>query len=313
MSAKQSIAVCLVTWNGGPIAAGSLQSALRQEQVDPFVIVVDNNSGAGDRQALLTCAGSDPRVEFVWNETNRGFAAAANQGIERALARGCRWVLLLTQDTILKPNTCRTLLEVAEEIPNVGIVGPVVIDRSSRRVLSVGERVRASLLALPRALIRYRATREPYRLVEGVVGCCLLLAVSCWERLGGFREDLFAYYEEVDLCLRARQHGYQIAVVPRAEVEHEGWRGFGRGLTPTSAALKSRNLLLLVRAHVPWWQWVIAIPLVSCLLVSSTILYAARGQWRVVAAMLRGVRLGVAGRAGALHNPPLDGHPCVLP
>ncbi len=313
MSGNDLLGICLVTWNGGRVAADCLRAALAQDYERFFLVVVDNHSSPADRAALEECATGNSRVSLIWNDDNRGFAAAGNQAVKVALAQGARWVLVLTQDTLLPPDACRRLVEVGRSNPEVAIVGPKVVDETSGNVLSLGERVAPWLLALPRSLVRYRFAPHPYRLVQGVLGCCMLIAASCWKELGGFREDLFAYYEEVDLCLRARKKGYKVAVVPSVTVRHRGWRGFAGGFTPMSALLKSRNLILVARNHIRPWQWLVVAPSMAALFVGSSLLHGARGRWSVVGHMCHGLWLGVRGHSGPPQALVSDRASCVLP
>lgn len=313
MSESELVGICVVTWNGGALAVDCIRAALAQSYHESFVVVVDNHSSPSDRAALRACAKGNSHMHVVWNDTNRGFAAAANQAAEVALGRGARWLLLLTQDTVLPAEACQRLLEVAQAIPGLGIAGPTVVDQTTGRVLSVGERVAPWLLGLPRSLVRYRFVRQPYRFVGGVVGCCMLVSGSCWRELGGFREELFAYYEEVDLCLRARKKGYKVALVPSVRVAHRGWRGFAGSFTAVSAVLKSRNLVLVAREHLRPWHWLLVGPAMIALFIGSVLLHAARGQWRVVQQMCYGLWLGLNGYSGPPPELASRPVPCALP
>ncbi|GIW45850.1 MAG: glycosyl transferase [Candidatus Binatia bacterium] len=308
-----STAICLVTWNGGTMAAAALQSAARQDLRDLFLVVVDNASSDADREILRSRVEGDHRVAFLWNEHNVGFARAANQALETAFSRGADWAVLLTQDTLLPPDACRRLVEVARTIPHLAVAGPAVADQMTGKLLSVGERTEPWLFALPRSLVRYRRVRLPYRDVEGVVGCCMLLSRAAWTHVRGFREDLFAYYEEVDLCLRARRAGYRVVLIPSVQVSHAGWRGFGGGLTPLSARLKARNLILLARAHVRGWQWAIVGPSVAALFTASALWYCGRGRRAVVWSLVQGVLDGLRGASGPICGRVLDRSRCALP
>lgn len=298
MNESVLVGICVVTWNGGQTAARCLRSILAQDYRDCRVVVVDNGSTPDERTTLGALVRSHAHIEVIWNPQNAGFAAAANQGLRHALACGAHWLLLVTQDVVLAPDTCSRLVTVAGSIPGLAIAGPVVFDSETGRVLSAGERVAPWLLAVPRTIVRRRWTQRPYTLVSGLVGCCLLLSPVVLTDLGGFCEDLFAYYEEVDLCLRARAKGYKLAVVPEAVVLHNGWRGYATGFTPRSAELKARNLILLARKHVPPWQWLWVGPSLLFLIGASLLSYLVRGNLPVVAALGRGTFAGLIGSSG---------------
>jgi len=292
------VVVCVVTWNGGEAALRCLESVVAQTYRNFCTVVVDNNSLPADREVLRAWSAAHPGVEIVWNSANFGFAAAANQGLEYARIRGAPWMLLVTQDTVLAPDALNHLVNAVRGPERIAIAGPVVLNRSTGQVLSFGERTSPWLLAFPRRLVRYRRADSPYRLVSGLVGCCLLLATELVHALGGFREELFAYYEEVDLCLRVRAAGCRIAIVPSCRVYHDGWRGYLAGATPTSALLKARNLLLVSREHLRPWHWVVVGPSMAVLFLATMFGFVLRGQRRLFGALCRGIWMGVRGQGG---------------
>jgi GT2 family glycosyltransferase len=130
----------------------------------------------------------------------------------------------------------------------------------------------------------------------------MLFSRSTWDRLGGFDERLFAYYEEVDLCLRARAAGLTVRVEPMAEIAHIGHRGFAAGFTPTAAYLKTRNLWLVARRALGPLGIVAFLPGYLALLAASMALYLVRGRREVVRAMREGAAAAWRGDQG----PPPD-------
>jgi GT2 family glycosyltransferase len=295
------VGIVVLNWNGGTQTAACLESVWAQSYPETFVVLVDNNSAPPERAALCQRYGSDPRVQMCLLESNRGYAGGNNAGIDAALAAGADLVCVVTQDVILAPDALALLVQTAVADPRIGIVGPKVVDlREPRRVLSIGERVAVALLCVPRTLLRYRRPRLPWYPVSGILGCVMLLSRRCLETIGGFDEGFFAYYEEVDLCLRARRHGFRIVCNPQAEARHDGLRGFLDGFTTLSAELKARNLLVLIRRWANPLTWCVLLPTYGMLLAASIVVYALRGRLDVVRALLRGIAAGVRRRSGPL-------------
>jgi len=295
------VGIVILSWNGGAQTLACIESALAQTHRDRFILVVDNASAASERQTLQAHYPDGAGVEFCWLEENRGYAGGNNVGIAATLARGADLVLILTQDAALAPDALRIMVDTAAADPRIGIVGPQVVDAHDRaRVLSIGERVHVGLLCVPRTLLRYRRGTPPWYDVSGVLGCAFVLTRRCVEDAGCFDESLFAYYEEVDLCLRVRRQGFRIVCNPQAVVSHDGMRGFLAGFTPLSAALKARNLLQLMRRWGRPLDWLVLLPTYAMLLAGSLMLYAARGRLDIVGALLRGTVAGMRGRSGPL-------------
>ena len=291
--------IVVLSWNGGEQTLACIDSVRTQEYADKFLVLVDNNSQPEQRQLLRRRYAADPEVHCCFLDENRGYAGGNNAGIAVALAAGAEVVVIVTQDVTLASGALAAMVAAASEA-GVGIVGPAVVDASdARRVLSLGERIGIPWLCVPRTLLRYRrARREPYD-VGGVLGCVMLLTRRCVESTGGFDEGFFAYYEEVDLCLRARAHGFRIVCAPQALAAHDGMRGFLGGFTALSAELKARNLVRLMRRWAGPADWLLLAPTYCLLIAASTALYALRARFSVIAALARGTLAGFRGQSGA--------------
>jgi len=298
---KARVGIVVLHWNGGAHTRGCIDSIRAQTYPERFVVLVDNDSSPPEREQLVRTYGGDPTIHLCLLDENRGYAGGNNVGITTALARGADLVLILTQDAALAPGALAALVDVLAANPRVGIAGPKVIDaQPPQRTLSLGERVHIPLLCVPRTLLRHRRVRFPWHEVTGVLGCAMLLTRQCLETIGAFDEALFAYYEEVDLCLRARQSGFAIACVPQAVVVHDGMRGFLAGFTEISAELKARNLLRVMRRWASPIDWLLLAPSCAILFAGSIALYSLRGRLDIVRALLRGIAAGLRQRGGPL-------------
>ncbi len=294
------VGIILLNWNGGAQTIACVESIRAQAYPHRFIVLVDNNSAVAEREQLRRRYGDDSAIDLCWLDENRGYAGGNNAGIAAALERGADLLLIVTQDATLAPGALATLVAAATAESAAGIIGLKVVDAGQPwRVLSVGERLHVPLLCMPRTLLRYRKTREhPYE-VSGVVGCVMLLTRSCLETIGGFDEELFAYYEEVDVCLRARARGFKILCTQQAVATHDGMRGFLSGFTGISAELKARNLLRVILRWATPFDWFLLAPTYALLLSSSVALYTLRGRLDIVRALLRGVAAGLRGYRGA--------------
>ncbi|MFN2427759.1 MAG: glycosyltransferase [Candidatus Binatia bacterium] len=263
------------------------------------VLVVDNASTDEERRALADGIEGKVDVEVLWLERNLGYAGANNVAMGQLFARGCEHVLLLNSDTLIAAGSIAAMVRAARTGRNAGPLGPRVTDtRPGSAPVSLGERYRAAVLWAPRFLLRVRARRQHPYPVSGVIGCAMMVPRALFERVGGFDESLFAYYEEVDLCLRARDAGFSPTVVPGAEVGHAGARGFSAGMTPLAAWLKARNLHVVGMRRVGPLSRVVFLLGYHTMVLTSATLYALRGRRDVAIAMLRGMRAGVRGHGG---------------
>ena len=225
------ISVIIVSYNTRDILRQCLNALFAHStDVEMEVLVVDNDSRDGS--PAMVCQ-EFPLVTLVANDVNLGFAAANNQAF--ALARG-EFILLLNPDAFVKEGAIAKALEFLRQTPLCGICGGRIVDQDGR--------VRPSARRFPNALAKFFAlsglssrfpdsplfnrrdfggfAHDRVREVDWVPGTFTLLRREMLDEIGFFDERFFMYYEETDLCLRAKKAGWQVFFIPDAEVEHIG-------------------------------------------------------------------------------------------
>jgi len=221
--------------------------SLAGQGVEVETMVVDNGSTDGSLEYL-----GREGVRHVALPDNIGFAAAVNLGVARTAASA---VLVLNADTVLEPGCLRALLDALTADPSLGGVQPRILQLEPDGEESVDT---ALLYSAGQALTRdgraiELAAGEPQRPehlrrrgIFGVCGAACLLRREFFSELGGYDESYFAFYEDVDLNVRARIAGRRFEYVPEAVVWHVGnasWQnGFERP-SAENARLVARNRL----------------------------------------------------------------------
>lgn len=220
------------------------------------VVVVDNHSPKHPAIAKLR---RSSHVSLRRWSKNHGFARAVNEGCR--LSRG-DFFLLLNPDVTLSDDFLDEALRHAESLiqsdPTLGVVGFHLRNPDGSRQLSTGPipTLAGTLmrLALPRHTRKYSAQGstgpEP---AEWVTGCCLLVRRECFEQLGGFDERFFLYYEDVDLCQRARELGWSVWYDPTLAVVHRDPL-HGRPQPAVMRLVTRHSLLTFAFKHWPRWQ-----------------------------------------------------------
>jgi GT2 family glycosyltransferase len=280
-------------WRNTARLVGQLQAG-RPEEAAREVVVVDNHS---PRSRLRAGLRRRPGVSLRVFGGNRGFSRAVNEGAR--LSRG-DWLLLLNPDVTAPPGLLdRVVAEVPRweaERPRAGIIGlglrnPDGTAQGSWGPLPTLARTLGGLL-WPRASRKYRSAGRPERReVPWVTGCGLLVRRDCWQQLGGFSEDFFLYYEDVDLCRRARAAGWSVWHEPAWQVTH--LRPLhSRSVPPALRVLTRHALLTYARRHWPAWQYRILSNVVC--LESLVRAFLARMAGRPVDASLFGRLHGLA-------------------
>jgi GT2 family glycosyltransferase len=269
------VAVVVVNWNGLEDTQRCLDSLGRLDYPAIGVIVVDNGSTDGSAARLAAIAG----VELVRSDRNLGFAGGANLGIRRGLAAGAAYVWLLNNDTEVEPGTLSALVEEAEVDPRIGIVGGVLPEAWG------GGRINQWTGVV-------RPVTDPGERPDYIAGTCMLVRREVFERIGLFDEAFFFYYEDADLCRRARAAGWQLAVAPDARVEHEGGASVNRGAEGRSELadrLQAESSGVYVGKHLGEWGK-FAMPVRIAGIVAKRL---ARGQPQRIPGLVQALRDGV--------------------
>jgi hypothetical protein len=241
LTAPPPLSIIIVSWNVQRDLQQCLTSLQANSDTPHEVIVVDNASSDGTREYLAGQSG----VQAILNDSNRGFAAANNQGLE--VATGSRWLLLLNPDTVAPPGALGELLAFAESRPQAGVVGPKLLNPdgslqySCRHFPNIWAAMFRHTL-LGRLFPRASSTRDylmqdwdhaSERQVDWVSGACLLLRREVFEQIGGLDERFFWGSEDVDLCLRVQRGGWEVWYTPQPTITHAIGRSTDQAIVAT--------------------------------------------------------------------------------
>jgi N-acetylglucosaminyl-diphospho-decaprenol L-rhamnosyltransferase len=221
------LSIVVLNWNVRDLLDRCLAS-LRSDRHALEIIVVDNAS-RDDSVALVRA--KYPQVTLIANDENRGFTGGNNQGIEAA--RG-RYVMVLNPDTEVLDAALDRLVDYLDDHPDTGAIGPQLLNpdrsiQSSRRrfpslITACFESTWLQDFAPPRVLTRYSlddisptSTHE----VEWLTGACTVFRRETLDQVGVYdAKNFFMYSEELDLCRRVKEAGWQIVYLPEAQVIH---------------------------------------------------------------------------------------------
>lgn len=252
------LSIIVVSWNTKQLLDDCLASIYREtKNIELEIFVVDNASQ--DKSAEMVQE-KYPQAKLIPNKGNRGFAAANNQALRQTKGS---YVLILNPDTVIKNNAINKALAVLSERPEVGILGPKTynkdgtVQRTVRRdpTLSASLFIAAKLQRIfpaAHALQNYYHhdfdySREAY--VEQVQGSFMLARRAVLDKIGIFDEKFFIWFEEVDLCLRARCAGWKILYSPKAEIIHYGGESFAQVGTIKKQIMFFRSMFRLFKKH----------------------------------------------------------------
>jgi N-acetylglucosaminyl-diphospho-decaprenol L-rhamnosyltransferase len=258
---SSSVHVVIVNWNTGAYLRGcltSLASAGRDGVELARVTVVDNASSDGSADGIESLP---LPLELIRNDRNAGFAAACNQGAAGSTAD---YLLFMNPDTRLYPDALAltTAFMNGDGAAGIGICGAEIIDADGRPGISCARFPTLRILTgkmtgldrlLPRAFPSHHLTAaETARSgpVDQVIGAFFFVRHELFERLDGFDERYFIYFEEVDFALRARRQGARSYFLKEAKVFHQANVSTSEALAMRiHHSLRSR--LLYARRHWP--------------------------------------------------------------
>jgi N-acetylglucosaminyl-diphospho-decaprenol L-rhamnosyltransferase len=247
MTDRPALDVVIVNWNGGALLRACLGSlAAVRDAARVQVTVVDNASVDGSTEDLPVL----PRpLRLICNGENVGFGRACDQG---AAAGDAPAILFLNPDTQVEPGALATARAALLADPRTGIVGARLVDPDGRTARSCARAPSGpGLLGRALALDRLGLVRPHFllewdhaddRAVDQVMGAFLMIRRDLFRTLGGFDPRFFVYWEDVDLCARARRAGFAVRHVAGAVVRH-----VGQG---TTRQVRARRLFYFLRSQI---------------------------------------------------------------
>lgn len=237
MESPAKLSIVILCWNDLRVIPNCLHSIFAgTHETSLDVIVSDNGSTDGSIEFIHQ---NYPDVRILENRANLGFAKGNNVGIQAS--RG-EYVLILNPDTIIHDRALDELVAFADRNPKTGAFGCRVLNADgsyqvSARLFPTVWRywVNALYLKKLQGLSNFFAYEEyagwkgdSERDVDWQSGCCVMLRADLLATLGGFDEQFFYHFEEVDLCRRVWNAGSSIRFTPKAVITHLGGQSVSR-------------------------------------------------------------------------------------
>ncbi|MBN1394959.1 MAG: glycosyltransferase [Pirellulales bacterium] len=212
--------IIVVTYNNLHLNQGCLESIFHRTDWPNYeVIVVDNASSDGTAQWLAEQEALRPDLRVIFNEDNRGFAAANNQGLRAASGE---FLCLLNNDTVVTRGWLSTLIHRLRTTPKAGMVGPVSNMVGNKAKVPVGYTTIEQMHRWAASYCRQHDGETMRMIMLGFF--CVLFPRKILEIVGDLDERFgVGYFEDTDYCYRVRREGYELYNVRDAFVHH--WQG----------------------------------------------------------------------------------------
>ncbi len=251
------LSIIIVSWNVKAILSNCIESIIHSPPSFPYEIIVIDNASTDETVEFIES--HYPFVKTAKNTENKGFASANNQGA--TISRG-EYLFFLNPDTIILPDALDKLVCYLDYHSDVAMCGPLILNKDETLQTSV-----RNLPSFRGALYRYTILKylglfkshfETWHNrnfdytneadVKQIIGAALLIRRSAFEKIGGFDERFFMYYEEVDLCRRLATDNARIVYFPQAKIIHlKG--GSAKQIPARIRFMMLRSLLLYFQKH----------------------------------------------------------------
>ena len=257
---QPSVAIILINWNSLAVTHNCIASLKGIQYSNYSIIVVDNASADGSGKALKELF---PEIVLLESEKNLGFAGGNNLGFDYALKNEFSYTLMLNNDTIVEPDFLTHLINHIDTHPEIGAIQPRIHYDHNRQLLWNGGSYYSKIWGIFYSK-SFNKLPPPNCLtlkeVDWITGCAFLIRSDVLKKAGLLSEQMFMYYEDVDLSLRIKALGYSLAYHGKSLIYHiagyssksktEGNEGF---LNPLVHYYNVRNKIWVLKKYTPWY------------------------------------------------------------
>ncbi len=253
---KIKTAIVILNWNGKHWLEKFLPSVLATYGSD-YEVIVGDNASTDDSIAFLEL--HYPTVKIILNDKNYGFAEGYNKILERVDAK---YYVLLNSDVEVDSHWLSPMVAHLDSNDNVAACQPKLLDYSQKHKFEYAGAAGGyiDILGYPFCSGRIfddleedNAQFEAIKAIHWASGAAMLVRADLFWKLGGLDLNYFAHMEEIDLCWRLQNIGYEIHYIPTAKVYHVGGGTLNK-FSPNKTYLNFRNsLITLVKNDVSSW------------------------------------------------------------
>jgi hypothetical protein len=245
-------AVVILNWNGEALLERYLPYVVKFSG-DADIYVADNAS-TDDSVAFVKA--NFPSVRIIQNTTNGGFSRGYNEALQHVRADV---YCLLNSDVEVTKNWLGPIRKLMEENPETAIVQPKILDLLNKDKFEYAGAAGGFLDQLGYPFCRGRIFQEletdkgqydDQTEIFWATGACMFIRAGVFHALSGFDEAYFAHQEEIDLCWRARNHGYKVFYTGFSSVYHLGGSTLSN-MNPKKTYLNFRNSLYSITKSLP--------------------------------------------------------------
>ncbi len=246
------VSIIIVNFNGCQHTIRCIESIKRMHEKGFFeIIIVDNDSRDGSVEAIKM---QYPKIKVIAQQQNLGFGKANNIG---ANASTGEYLFFINNDTLFKEDIITPLSQFMKENPSCGAVGPLLLNSDGTYQHSYGKF--PSLLNELRtkrdtALFKNIPKNRSPRQVDWVSFAAVMIRRSAFEKVNGFDERYFMYFEDADLCFRLQNAGFQSFYCAEYSLIHIGGGSISHEVINMIKTEYRHSQLLFYASHRSWFE-----------------------------------------------------------
>ena len=285
------VAVVILNWNGKGFLEKFLPSLFNSLPSYAELIVADNASTDGSRQAV-----HNDKIQWIQLDKNYGFTGGYNRAFEKL--DGYKYYVLINSDIEITEGWLETLTDFMEKHPEASACQPKILSYANKDYFEYAGAAGGFIDRWGFPLCRGRilsCIEEDKGQYDSPIQCfwasgaCMVVRSDVWRRLGGLDEEFFAHMEEIDFCWRASLAGGQIWCVPQSKVYHVGG-GTLPNNSPRKLYFNYRNNLLMLWKNLPAKHKNGKIFLRKCIDGLSAVCYIFQGRFSYFKSVIKAHR-----------------------
>ncbi|MDG2397461.1 MAG: glycosyltransferase family 2 protein [Flavobacteriaceae bacterium] len=245
------IGIAILNWNGKKLLNKFLPSIIKYSK-EAKIYVIDNNSSDGSQYFIKA---NFPTVKLIINDKNYGYAKGYNIGLKLINEEV---LCLLNNDVMVQKDWLKPIIKSFNKNESISIAQPLIIDYNNKDYFNYSGAAGGFIDKYGYPFCRGRifnsieVNKNQYNDLYKIFwasGTCLFIRKKVFNKLKGFDSDFFMHQEEIDLCWRAYNMGYQTYNVGETKVYHLGEASLPSG--PKKVFYNFRNSILMLIKNLP--------------------------------------------------------------
>ncbi len=223
--------IIIINYNTKELLRNCLNSIFINLKGEFEVIVVDNNSS--DESVSMIKKEFKNKVLLIENKKNKGFGSANNQAVHLAVGK---FLFFLNSDTIINNNILKNIYSKMKN-NNIGILAPCLL-------LKNGEKQKYAYGKFPNlfnSVLEKIKKDTNHHNIDWVSGAAFIIRKDVFNKIEGFDENYFMYFEDIDLCKKVKNLNYKIIVNNETSLIHLGGKSISKGVDRKKLYYKSQD------------------------------------------------------------------------